>query len=385
LAKKIIYSILDFFSFSSSERKGLIILLLLIIIAISLNAFLPLFTPDKSQLNIKQWEQIEAFLDFQEKQHFKASHQNKKEVPKTKRELFSFNPNTLSKNGWLKLGLLPWQITIIKNYLSKGGHFTIKNDLKKIYGIADSTFFLLEPFIMLPDKKNFEADMLNLTSFNPNDISESSLIEMGFEQNLINSLINYRKQGGRFYKKEDMKTLFGINDSMYIEIESFIDLPEDLNNDFVKKVIFAEVEINTADTLDMQQLPGIGPSFAKKIIKYRDLLGGYSNKSQLLEVYGMDTLRYNLFTNQILIDTSLINQININEANVKQLIQHPYIEFYIAKAIIVYRETHHGFERLDELNNLDEIYPELFIKLSPYFYIGKLNIAEENNRKKKLR
>ena len=64
---------------------------------------------------------------------------------------FNFDPNLLDQKSWLKLGLSEKQINVIQNYISKGGKFRIKNDLKKMYCISKDEFEKLEPFILLPD------------------------------------------------------------------------------------------------------------------------------------------------------------------------------------------------------------------------------------------
>ena len=55
----------------------------------------------------------------------------------------------------------------------------------------------------------------------------------------------------------------------------------------------ATIDLNSADTTLLKRVPGIGSSFARRIVKYRDLLGGYYVVEQLQEVYGMDRERYN--------------------------------------------------------------------------------------------
>ena len=54
----------------------------------------------------------------------------------------------------------------------------------------------------------------------------------------------------------------------------------------------ATIDLNSADTLLLTRVPGIGASFARRIYKYRELLGGYYVVEQLQEVYGMDRERY---------------------------------------------------------------------------------------------
>ena len=129
------------------------------------------------------------------------------------------------------------------------------------------------------------------------------------------------------------------------------------------------VSINTADSLDLLLLRGIGPSFSGRIIKYRKALGGFYSGIQLLEVYGMDSTRYELFKDQIMVDTSGIRKINLNTVNFKELLKHPYFEYPAVKAIISHRDRNGPFQSIEQIEDLNQIYPELFEKIKPYICV----------------
>jgi DNA uptake protein ComE-like DNA-binding protein len=110
-----------------------------------------------------------------------------------------------------------------------------------------------------------------------------------------------------------------------------------------KKKAFAErppmmIEINTADSAQLVELYGIGPAFALRILKYRGMLGGFFSPEQLLEVYGMDSVRYEGIAKNIKVDSSTIARINVNEADFKTLLHHPYLDYETVKQICNYRE-----------------------------------------------
>ena len=109
------------------------------------------------------------------------------------------------------------------------------------------------------------------------------------------------------------------------------------------KKAFAErpplmIEINTADSAQLVRLYGIGPSFAGRILKYRGMLGGFFSTEQLLEVYGMDSSRYNGIKKHICVDPSIITKIPVNEAAFKTLLHHPYLDYETVRMIVNYRE-----------------------------------------------
>lgn len=125
------------------------------------------------------------------------------------------------------------------------------------------------------------------------------------------------------------------------------------------------IELNLADTNDLKKIPKIGSSFARRIIKYRDLLGGYIALDQLKEVWGMDDYLYEDIKPYIKIEKN-INKLNINQANYKELIRHPYINKDQAKVIVDIRERKGDFLSLEHLGLLEEFSQSDINRLKPY-------------------
>ena len=113
------------------------------------------------------------------------------------------------------------------------------------------------------------------------------------------------------------------------------------------------IDINTADTTLLKQLPGIGSTFAKRIVAYREKLGGYYATEQLLEVYGMDSTRYEGLKNQVLIDSTFTpNKLKINYEEFKTLLKHPYLEYNDVKKIVNHREQKGLITSWEQLRNV---------------------------------
>ena len=122
------------------------------------------------------------------------------------------------------------------------------------------------------------------------------------------------------------------------------------------------IDINTADTTLLKQLPGIGGAYAKWIANYREKLGGYCETEQLLEVYRMDTIRFNSIKNYVKIDSTFIpNKLKINTDAFKILLKHPYLEYDDVKKIVNYREQKGLITSWEQLVKIvgDGIKPEL--------------------------
>jgi len=216
-----------------------------------------------------------------------------------------------------------------------------------------------------------------LFPFNPNNLPDANWKKLGLSDKQIKSIKNYEAKGGKFRKKEDVKKMYVITAEMYASLEPYIQIPEEekkteTNKPFEKKEYVKEkllVELNSADTAELDKLKGIGSSFAKRIVKYRDLLGGFVKKEQLLEVYGFDKEKYDGLSENITVDVSKVKKININTATVEELKKQVYIKYNLAKLIVNYRKQHGNFKSVEEIKKLDLVNDELFAKLAPYLTI----------------
>ena len=137
-----------------------------------------------------------------------------------------------------------------------------------------------------------------------------------------------------------------------------------------KKKVYAErpplmIEINTADSAQLVKLYGIGPSYAGRILKYRGMLGGFFSIEQLLEVYGMDSVRYAGIQKNIKADTSFILTIDVNTAEFKTLLHHPYLDYETVKLICNYREYSGPITCSDTLRKVIG-YDPMYEKVKPY-------------------
>jgi competence protein ComEA len=94
------------------------------------------------------------------------------------------------------------------------------------------------------------------------------------------------------------------------------------------------VELNTADSAALLPIPGIGPTFASRIIKYRDKLGGFVCSKQLLEIYGITEENFPNIEKHIIINDSIFSKINVNRLEFKQILKHPYIDYEKTKKIV---------------------------------------------------
>ena len=214
--------------------------------------------------------------------------------------------------------------------------------------------------------------------FDPNTLTEKGWLTMGLPEKLIRTILNYTGNGGHFYQKEDLQKIYGLTVSQYTILEPFISIAPRTKSDFrfaafnktkFEKHTIQPVELNSVDSAGLDALKGIGPGFAMRIIRFRELLGGYSTREQLKEVYGMDSTLYELILPFVKVDPNKIKQIDINQCPLPTLKKHPYIGYYVAKAIADYRVKHLKFRSVDEVRLLPGMTSEKFKQLSPYLVV----------------
>lgn len=125
------------------------------------------------------------------------------------------------------------------------------------------------------------------------------------------------------------------------------------------------LDLNNASLEELQEVKGIGKVYSERIIKYREMLGGFSAMSQLAEVYGVEQDLVEKVSLQFSIQSQ--NQaIVINSDSVKTLVKHPYISYDLAWVIINYRKQNGDIDGFQELKKIKAIDDSLLIKLRPY-------------------
>ncbi|MBE9466699.1 MAG: helix-hairpin-helix domain-containing protein [Bacteroidetes bacterium] len=355
----------EYFSFSQSEKKGILILLAIIIILLAVPKFLYLFQKEDVYYDYSKFSK--EIDDFENS----LKENNKNLGKELKASLFYFDPNKTTKKQWKQLGLNDKQIKTINNYKSKGGKFYLPKDLKKIYGISPKLYKKLKPYIIINSPKPKKNKHLtkkkqdSLFDFNPNSISKKQWQLLGLSERQSQTIKNYLQKGGEFYKKQDLKKIYGITGSMYIRLEPFIQIQK-IQNDTTKKIFF---DINTADTTMLKQIKGIGSYFANSIVKNRNFLGGYYKKQQLLEIYGMTKETYSLIEHYFYVDTTKIKTININTADFKTINKHIYITYSETKALIHFRKVMGEFKSINDIVKYKLIPKQSFEKIKPYLVV----------------
>ncbi|HMT29461.1 MAG TPA: helix-hairpin-helix domain-containing protein [Bacteroidia bacterium] len=203
----------------------------------------------------------------------------------------------------------------------------------------------------------------------PNKLTDAEWISLGMSQKQTATIRNYLNKGGAFREKGDLLKIYGITSEQFSNLEPYMEIPKKNNEPFRKsenkvsaKKVFHKININTADTIELLELPMVGTGRARLIYKYRESLGGFVEINQLLEVFGLDSATYEKIKPLIETDTTNIRKFNINDDNLK----HPYVSRQLSKVIKAYRKQHGNFTHITELKQISLLTDQFYSKLVPY-------------------
>ena len=283
-----------------SDRRVLIVLLCVIMAALAVIYF----TDGRQGDELEEQATIPDSIRKSTKKPKKSYTYYQGEPPKP--ELFPFDPNTADSTQLLRLGLQPWQVRNIYKYRAAGGVYHQPRDFAKLYGLTLKQYRQLEPFIRISEE------------YMPAD---------------------------RYFSKNEV-----------VEKRDTLKFP-------VKLQPGERILLNCADTSQLRRVPGIGSYFARRIVDYRERLGGYCRVEQLMEIDDFPESAIAYFT---LPDNVSLRKLNLNRLSLNELKRHPYINYYQARAIVDYRRLHGRLESLQQLSLSRDFPPEAIERLEPY-------------------
>lgn len=211
-----------------------------------------------------------------------------------------------------------------------------------------------------------------LFQFNPNTLDSTGFVKLGLKPHVASNIIKYRLKGGKFHKPNDFAKIWGVTDDKFKELLPYIQIPVEglpqLHNKTYANIKKKDIilDLNSADTTQLQQIWGIGNGYAKRIVAYRKRLGGYVSVTQLHEIWGMTSETYAQISPHFTVNALFINKIRINQASVERLMYHPYLNFTKAKAIYDFRRNKSHINNIEDLKTIAELDAATLTKISPY-------------------
>jgi competence ComEA-like helix-hairpin-helix protein len=249
------------------------------------------------------------FADYQEKQDSIRKAQWRKQRDTIAIRMEVFDPNTADSSTLVHLGFKPWQAKNMVKYRAAGGRYRKPEDLKKLYGMTDSMFQALTPYIYIARE---EVDSVAVDSL--------------------------RKDSLPRWKEENKDTI---------------------------------LNLRTADTVELKMIHGIGSYRARQIVRYREQLGGFVSVEQVLEAKGMENVDADSLLAHFWIDSVKIEPMNVNSVGVQRLSRHPYLRFEQAQAIYELRRKKIRLDSIQQLQQIECISAETLEKIAPYLNFDK--------------
>lgn len=236
----------------------------------------------------------------------------------------------------------------------------------------DSLLARLQPSVEI-EEFALTSDGIQLPfMFDPNNASYQDFLALGFDNVIAKRIISYRNTGARFLYKEDLLKIRHI-DSLHInQLWPYIRLPERTSVDVASsgtktKAINLIRDLNYADTTDLKSIYGIGSVLSRRIVNYRNNLGGFVDLSQLKEIYGLKAEVIEQIHQRFYLEPDFVPaKINVNHAEEKLLTMHPYIDKKAARAIISYRMQHGKIQSADDLKKIYLLPDSIITKVLPY-------------------
>ncbi len=361
----------EYFNFSSTERNGIIVLISLILILIIFWKVIPFINHQPNKHDIAAFEK--EIMDFENSVILKDS---LKEITGDSEsgKYFQFNPNTLADSGWFALGFKEYQVKTIKHFLEKGGRFRSPADFQKMYCLKQGQFEALEPYISIPVQNKLltsaietEKKKFILHEFDPNCTSADEWEGLGLSLKQINVIGNFIAKGGKFRTKEDFKKMYCIRPQLYDNLEPYISIAPEPTK-IPKYDPNIKVDINKADSSEFRKIKGISPYLARSIVKYRNALGGFIRKEQILEVWGFKRDTYASIEKNIILPENKVIKLNLNTATFAELLKHPYLNYCFTKNIIQFRKIIGKIKNLQELQTNNVLPDSIISKIRPYFF-----------------
>ncbi len=227
-------------------------------------------------------------------------------------EEFYFDPNTADSTTLFRLGLSRWQVKDIYRYRARGGVYMQASDFARVYRLTQEQYTRLVPYIRIADRFRPATELVPSRRHATTHATDSGMLAMR---------------------------------------------P-------VKLRVGQRLALESCDTTQLRQVPGIGSYWAGRIVSYRSRLGGFYDVSQLEELQGFprEALPY-LYLEHGGEDT---RRMNVNTMTIDELHRHPYISFRQARDIVAYRRQHGRISDLSQLTLLPSFGPDETERLRPY-------------------
>lgn len=349
----------NWFYMTPVERKGSAVLMIVLLLTLLGKIALQTWRNDKAEKDNR--ETLAAFSDDitassnNHAPHYtnnrnKTSRPSKKETVITPHDSFyTFNPNDIPARELKRLGLADFLVNRVEAYRHAGGTFYKPEDVLQVYDM-DTTWWMHAKRYMVFREKNKplpSALKTTLFDFDPNTLLQSDAEMLGISEWQYEQLLKYRERKP-IQSADELNNVYGFDPYLVATLKKHV----------VIDGTYADIpDLNTADTVRLKQLHGIGSYFARQIIGLREQLGIIASHEVLWSIPGIDSAKWLSIYSQTTCETPQLTRMSINHATIEELAAHPFISWSFAREIVGFRENFRPFISVDELEDLS-LYPK---------------------------
>ena len=288
---------------SKKERIGFLALAIFVLVSLWVPPVFEKYLSPRSEIRIDSSVLVRLpppeNEEFREQRAARPAWRQERATPAPLRP-FPFDPNALDEAGWLAMGLPEKTVKTILNYRGKGGVFRKKEDLARIYGLRPGQFAELEPFIRIaaprasatftnPERKPYTPAVVDI-----NRADTTAFIALpGIGSRLAARIVAFREKLGGFYSVDQLKEVYGLADSVFQKIISYLEL---------KDPSVKQININTATEEDLKAHPYIRYVLAKPIVAYRNAHGKFEKVEDLKKVMAVTERDYGKVKNYLTVN-----------------------------------------------------------------------------------
>ncbi len=288
------------------------------------------------------------------------------------------NPNFWKRKDWIKLGFSNSQIKIIENYKKKLNVFTKKKQLLKCYAFNEMERKMLDSMVVIKKKttkSEFKKSFVFLLSSETPNYELINYFDTIYYNKNSKGIFNYYVSNSKTNNFLAIKNcLDGQNPMAYSlnprNLRMILSKPSKIYKSKPLKKSKFIINVNLADSLQWRKLRGVGAKRSVHILNYRNSLGGFVSVYQVNEVFSINDSLFKSFERFLSIKDSSLVKIDINTCSVKQLKNHPYINWNLANSIVNFREQHGVFKLLEDLKKIHILDNKLYYKIVPYLTIN---------------
>lgn len=224
--------------------------------------------------------------------------------------------------------------------------------------------------------QNDNSASLRLRPFDPHQLTVSEWVNRGIPEKTAHTIVRYISKGGRFRRATDLYKIWGIRKADVERLMPYVNIPDDENyrrelppvrkSALPEKSPLRVININQADSAAWTSLPGIGPVFARRIVRFRERMGGFQSMTDLRRVYGLSDSLFQQILPFLLITPRPLDTAMLNQFSIRQLMSRLSINYEMAQAIVVYRRQTGRFQQLEDLKKIVFIPDSLYLRITGY-------------------